>query len=78
MRLTQQKLMVELPVDFRKIRFPRSFDRRLQALLERQNALGKLTLSERKEAEELARLAEQLTLLRMRTERAAAKGRKGK
>ncbi len=69
---------LELPADYRKYRFPKVFDRRLQTLLEQQNVVGKLSNAERKEAEELVNLAEFLSLVRMRADRVAKQDKKAK
>jgi hypothetical protein len=69
---------VELSADYRKYRFPKTFDQRLHALLETRNVRGKLSAAERKEADELVRLSELLTLVRLRAERVANKGSKDK
>ena len=69
---------LELPSDYRKYRLPKTFDRRLSALLEMRNVRGKLSASERKEADELVRLSELLSLLRLRAERITKKGARQK
>ncbi len=62
---------LELPEDLKQFRLPKSVDGRLQTLLDKQSRAGKLTPAERREAEGLVELAEMLTLLRLRAERAA-------
>jgi hypothetical protein len=62
---------LELPADYDNYRLPKTFDRRLHTLLERQNVKGKLSPAERKEADELTRIAELLSLVRLRAERTA-------
>ena len=62
----------ELPVDLDRFRLPRAVHARLQTLLDRQDFGVELNADERAEAEGLVNLAELLTLLRLRTERAAA------
>ena len=61
---------LEMPGDLRKFRLPRAVNRRLQELLDRQSAEGKLSAEERREAEGLVDLSELLTLLRLRAQRA--------
>lgn len=63
---------VELPADLNRFRLPRAVGSRLQSLLDRQDAGHPLTAEERAEAEGLADLADLLTLLRLRAERAGA------
>ena len=59
--------IIAAPVDWvesvGKLRFPAKTDRRLQALMDRNNE-GLLTDSERQELEALAELSEQLSLVR--------------
>jgi hypothetical protein len=62
---------LEVPEDLRRFRLPKGVDRRLQELLDKQSRTGKLSSAERQEAEGLVNLAEMLTLLRLRAERAA-------
>lgn len=70
-----QNLLVELemPEDLERFRLPPGVDERLQYLLDRQDRGEPLTQSERKEAEGLVGLAELLSLLRLRAQRAAQK-----
>lgn len=69
-----QTVAVELvlPDDLRGFRLPRSVDERLTALLDRQDAGELLPTAEREEAEGLVELAEMLSLLRLRAERASS------
>ncbi len=60
---------VEVPDDLARFQLPSGVQRRLQALLDRQDAGAVLTDDERGEAEGLVDLAEMLSLLRMRAER---------
>jgi hypothetical protein len=62
---------LEMPDDLKQFRLPKNVDRRLQELLDKQSRLGKLSAAERREAEGLVDLAEMLTILRLRAERAA-------
>ena len=61
---------VDLPADLARLRLPAAVAARLQSLLDRQDAGDPLTADERAEAEGLADLADLLTLLRLRGERA--------
>ncbi len=61
---------VDLPTDLARLRLPAAVATRLQSLLDRQDAGDPLTANERAEAEGLADLADLLTLLRLRAERA--------
>ncbi|WP_205679082.1 hypothetical protein [Aquisphaera insulae] len=61
---------VDLPADLARFRLPSAVASRLQSLLDRKDAGSTLTADERAEAEGLADLADLLTLLRLRAERA--------
>jgi hypothetical protein len=61
---------LELPADLSRFRLPPAVQARLQSLLDRQDAGPPLTDAERQEAEGPVDLAELLTLLRLRAERA--------
>jgi hypothetical protein len=61
-------LDLEVPADLARLRLPVGLDRRLQALLDKQDSGAQLTANERAEAEGLVELAELLTLLRLRAE----------
>ncbi len=61
---------VDLPADLARFRLPTAVACRLQGLLDRQDAGHPLSAEERAEAEGLADLADLLTLLRLRAERA--------
>jgi hypothetical protein len=62
-------LEVELPADLARLSLPEGVDRRLHALLDKQELGEPLTEDERVEAEGLADLADLLTLLRLRATR---------
>lgn len=62
---------LEIPGDLKEFRLPKGVNHRLQELLDRQSRDGKLSRAERQEAEGLVNLAEMLSLLRLRAERAA-------
>ena len=69
--MAQQVLVkLELPEDLDRFHLPRAVDERLQHLLDRQDQGQELTLPERREAEGLVDLAETLSLLRLRAQRA--------
>ncbi len=63
-------LELELPDDLGRFRLPAAVDERLQELLDRQDRGEPLTSRERSEAEGLVNLADLLSLLRLRSERA--------
>jgi hypothetical protein len=63
---------LELPADLDRFRLPEAVHARLQTLPDRQESGVVLSSEERAEAEGLVNLAELLTLLRLRAERAAA------
>ena len=62
---------LEMPADLKQFRLPKGVNRRLQDLLDKQSRDGKLTRAERHEAEGLVNLADMLSLLRLRADRAA-------
>jgi hypothetical protein len=62
---------VELPGDLARFKLPEALDAWLHELLDRQDSGQPLSERERQEAEGLVNLAEFLTLLRLRAERAA-------
>ncbi len=62
-------LEVELPGELARLMLPEGVDRRLHALLDKQDRGEPLTDDERTEAEGLVNLSELLTLLRLRIER---------
>ena len=62
-------LEVELSADLARLSLPEGVDRRLHALLDKQDVGEPLTEDERAEAEGLANLADLLTLLRLRAAR---------
>jgi hypothetical protein len=64
-------ITLDMPCDLETFRLPPALDRRLQELLDRQDSGEMLTEEERQEAEGLVDLAELLSLLRIRAERAA-------
>jgi hypothetical protein len=66
---------IEVPGWLRQFRFPKALDRRLTALLDKQDSGQKLTPEERKEAEGLVDVAEMLSLLKLKVERAAQEKR---
>ena len=61
---------IDLPDDLPRFRLPPGVNARLQELLDRQDRGVRLSKAEREEAEGLVNLAELLSLLRMRAERA--------
>lgn len=61
---------IDPPADLARFRLPAAVAARLQSLLDRQDAGHALTPAEQAEAEGLVDLADLLTLLRLRTERA--------
>lgn len=64
-------LEVDLPADLAQFRLPDAVAARLQTLLDRQDSGQTLTRQERAEADGLVNLAEFLTLLKLRSERAS-------
>jgi hypothetical protein len=68
-----ESMLIELqvPGDLARFQLPAGVQSRLQELLDRQDSGQALTDAERSEAEGLVSLAELLSLLRLRAERAA-------
>ena len=71
------RLELELPGDWKALRFPKALDDRLQELLNRQNETGRLAPHERREAKALAELADMLSLMRARAAVARQSDRNG-
>jgi hypothetical protein len=63
---------VDLPDELAQFRLPDAVAARLQTLLDRQDAGNPLNEAERAEAEGLVNLADFLSLLRLRAERATS------
>jgi hypothetical protein len=59
-------LEIEVPEDLARLHLPEGVDRRLHALLDKQDGGTPLTPDEQAEAEGLVDLADLLTLLRLR------------
>jgi hypothetical protein len=69
--MSQQVLVkLDLPEDLERFQLPRGVNERLHCLLDRQDRGEELTLDERREAEGLVDLAELLSLLKLRAQRA--------
>jgi hypothetical protein len=66
----QVLVTLDLPSDLEKFSLPEGVNQRLQELLDKQDRTGSLTPSERQEAEGLVDLAELLSLLKLRAQRA--------
>ena len=62
---------IEMPKGWETVRLPDGVNRRLQELLDRQDAGKRLTRNQRDEAQGLVDLAEWLSLVRLRSERVA-------
>ena len=67
---------LEMPDDLARFRLPLAVNKRLQALLDRQDGGDRLTAAERKEAEGLVNLAELLSLLQLRAGRVGRRAKK--
>lgn len=65
---------LDLPPDLEQFKLPSGVDERLQELLDRQDRGEILTANERKEAEGLVDLAEMLSMLSLRAQRATREG----
>ena len=68
--MSRVAIELEIPEDLSRFRLPPGVQARLQGLLDRQDEGATLTTEERQEAEGLVNLAELLSLLRLRAERA--------
>jgi hypothetical protein len=64
-------VQLELPQDWRTFRLAPALRDRLQELLDKQDAEGKLPPRERREATALAQLADMLALMKIRAKLAA-------
>ena len=65
------QLDIDLPGDLARFKLPAGVNERLSTLLDKQDTQAGLTPQEQSEAEGLVDLAETLTYLRLRAERAA-------
>ena len=63
------QLEVEMPGDLARFQLPNGVQKRLRALLDKQDQGRPLTSAEKREAEGLVDLAELLSLLRLRSRR---------
>lgn len=63
---------IEVPGDLARLHLPEGLDRRLQALLDKQDCGTTLSPDEQAEAEGLVDLADLLTLLRLRSSKTHA------
>ncbi|MGG6268715.1 hypothetical protein ACQ4M3_20970 [Leptolyngbya sp. AN03gr2] len=61
--------VIEIPAELTPFKLPDAVQKRLQYLLDRQDAGQELTQAERQEAEGLVELAEFLSLVRLRSQR---------
>ena len=66
-------IQMEVPDDLARFKLPSGVNTRLQELLDRQDSGKRLTAAERKEAQGIVNVAEMLSLLRMRAERAGSR-----
>lgn len=62
--------VIEIPIELTRFQLPQAVNARLQLLLDRQDEGTQLSQAERQEAEGLVELAEFLSLLRLRSQRA--------
>jgi hypothetical protein len=68
------QLTVPMPAKLAELRFPKALDERLQFLLDEQNRRGKLTTSEKREAEGLVHVAATLSILKLGAQLKAREG----
>ena len=69
--MSSVNVVLDLPEDWDEFKLPAALNARLAALLDQQDHNGELSESERHEAEALCDLVDMLSLLRLRSERAA-------
>lgn len=74
--IENSKVKIEMPVAAKQIKLPRGVNDRLQALLDKQDSGEGLSPAEKREADGLVELAEMLSLMRLRTQRASHKNGK--
>jgi hypothetical protein len=70
---TPVQINLEVPDDLGRFRLPSAVQRRLDHLLDLQDQGRQLSTEEREEAEGLVNMADLLTLLRLRSERALSR-----
>ena len=63
------RVEVQMPGDLARFQLPKGVQKRLRALLDKQDQGRPLTSAEKREAEGLVDLAEVLSLLRLRSQR---------
>ncbi len=64
--MSQVLIELDLPGDWKEFTLPPALDSRLQSLLDKQDATGKLSRSERQEAKAIAELVDMLSLMKLR------------
>ena len=64
-------VLIQMPLSASQIKLPKGVNERLKLLLDRQDSGIALTTAEKREADGLVELAEMLSLMRLRSERAA-------
>jgi len=64
------QISMEMPEDLPEFRLPEAVQRRLQHLLDIQDEGSRLSKEQKEEAEALVNIADLLTLLRLRSDRA--------
>lgn len=67
------QLTIEVPGELAKFRLPKGVEKRLQALLDKQDQGQSLTWAERKEAEGLVDLVDLLSWMRLKSQKPARK-----
>ncbi len=72
-----QSVLIELPLSkqWSRLRMPKALDRRLQDLLDKQDQQGRLSKSERSEAEALVEMSDMISLLKLRVARTSSRKR---
>jgi hypothetical protein len=68
--MAQALIKIEVPLSTNQFKLPKAVNKRLQELLDRQDQGEKLSVPEREEAKGLVDLAEMLSFVRLRAERA--------
>lgn len=71
--IASSTISIEMPVAADRIKLPKGVNDRLRSLLDKQDNGESLSSAEKREAEGLVELAEMLSLMRLRAERAYRK-----
>jgi len=73
--MSQVFVELDVPNDLRNFTLPTALNKRLQSLLDKQDAEGRLSRDERAEAKAISDLVDMLSLLKLRAKNAKNAGR---